>query len=975
MDQKAASDTFIGLDISIEDDRPKAARSSSRKRPIAQSAAVAKKRLKRPHPTPAPPSELVSLIQSNNAVLQYFKSLQANLDYDVEKWKTEAQRWKKIAQDKTNGEASNIKKVKSTAAREQHGKKSKICTLRTKKQSVSGNNVSTNANKEPRSQTIEKDDGVTIPITDEALFGDSDDSNDDQSNFFEEKIMIHHAKRQIGAGDNISSRTSTVIEKLKEAKKCLDLLGVSLVEVEVKVSTLAGVEAESTNSLATHDNSEMHNSQIPKRTVERILHRQSDENVAGDIMASLKTLIKTSSCMAESTAAFLQTETSDHSEQYDKNNDMAIPDSKAFWSKMMHRYHPFFHDGKKHVPVVYKPYEDKTLDDDDIGAIPSHPAAVGLIHVINILSILGMYCSDALSDSQWDAIFEIDSRNSNPSCEEELMVLKAGMRNRCRITNRVMSSLEVEITRNWALIDRSSYLAEPTLFFHASDVMEFQCEPQLDVTYHAKLYNRLVSLEERIAHARIATALYRQRDDWQKAAELVIGYVVSCAPSIEVEGHPKLPPVLSMCVLESLLSFVSHCHLSTSGRPNNKNENKARGWFQRYIHFLFKDHKCGTENISKHAALLLQALAYPVNVSHIIWKERSFCTDQRIRDVALIELAAFQRMRQSLDGEWLSNVDIGEGFDTKTIVDTGNRIFDALGTVQVKNLSESVRSAVDGIIMALSLLTVGNSDKVISLCRGITSYSNDGETKASQRNASISKMPLLCSIYVKLMYRKWDALKLRNGWGRQTAAAFTVVDRFTPILESFIQRAGHTDWNLLESLIQCCVLMCDGRNLLRIASIVLPSLTETICEPRNNQSVQSSDECWSAARTMASFVDIGGLPTVRVINLERRPDRLLDFMYIASKEQVVVLNGPISVTKHCDENEDCTGHYAFDGKCSYNEIKELVSRRLGGDFSDFVTSKWRPGDLRAFDKNAGKGQDLVQTSLTEKACALSHISW
>ena len=989
MDQKSTGDTFIGLDISVEDDMPTASRSSnkqSRKRPIAQSTTVAKKRLKRPPPTPAPPSELVSLIQRNNAVLQYFKSLQANLDHDVEKWKAEAQKWKQIAQDKSNGASTNIRKTTATRARGQHGRKSRVGTHQTKKLSatvdmseakVSGDYLTAGANRESRPLTLEQDDDTTIPITDEVLFEGSDDSHDEQSNFCEETMLI-----QIETAENISNRTSAVVEKLKEAKKCLDLLGVSLVEVEVKIATPAGAETKSGEELERLDDAEMHNSRMLESTVERILHRQSDENVAGDIMASLKALIRASSCIAESTSGGL--------EQQDENIDRTMPDSKTFWSKIMHQYHPFCHDGKKHIPAVYQPCEDENLLDEDIRTLPAHPAAVGLIHVINILSILDTYCSDALSDSQWDALFEIKCTNSNPFSEEELMVLKAGMRNRCRVTNRVMSSLEVEITRSWALIDRASYLAEPTLFFHESDVTDVDCEPQLDATYHAKLYNRLVSLEERIAHARIATVIYRQKDDWQKAAELVVGYVVSCAPSIEVEDHPRLPPALSMCVLESLLSSVSHYRLSTNKRANDKNENQAheQGWFRRYIHFLFEEHNCDIENKVQHAVLLLNALAYPIHVAALIWKERSICTDQRIRDVALIELAAFQRMKLSSDGEWLCGINVG-GLDTEVIMGAGNRIFDSINAVQEKTVTDdehislhSVGSAVAGMIMALSLLTMGNVDKVILLCDSTKSSltepnsRNVGHNKANQRIAGISVMPLLCSVYVSLMTRKWDALKLSNGWGRQTAAAFTVVDRFTPILESLIRRVGKNEWNTFESLMQCCVLLCDGRNLLRIANTALPTLVETVYGRKNNQSVQSPDKCCSAARMMASLIDIGEIPTVRVINLERRPDRLLNFMSIASKEQVVVIKGPIDATKYYDENEDCAGHHAFDGKCTFNEIKELVSTRLGGDFSDFVTSKWRPGDLRAFDRNARKSQDLVQTSLTEMACALSHIaSW
>ena len=45
-----------------------------------------------------------------------------------------------------------------------------------------------------------------------------------------------------------------------------------------------------------------------------------------------------------------------------------------------------------------------------------------------------------------------------------------------------------------------------------------------------------------------------------------------------------------------------------------------------------------------------------------------------------------------------------------------------------------------------------------------------------------------------------------------------------------------------------------------------------------------------------------------------------------------------------------------------------------GTLTDFVKATWRPSELKAFDKVARGGFELVDTSMTEKACALSHIS-
>jgi hypothetical protein len=170
--------------------------------------------------------------------------------------------------------------------------------------------------------------------------------------------------------------------------------------------------------------------------------------------------------------------------------------------------------------------------------------------------------------------------------------------------------------------------------------------------------------------------------------------------------------------------------------------------------------------------------------------------------------------------------------------------------------------------------------------------------------------------------------------------------------------------------------MGDGVRLLRMANSILPTLIEATLAKKNRQFEESIYNRSLMSRTMTTFIDVGEIPTVRVINLKRRPDRLLDFMSCASKEQLIVIKGPISAKYNVDENEECTGDYAFDGKCSYNELKKSVSDRLNGASTNFVADNWRPGDLRAFDRDAREDSELVQTSLTEKACALSHIaSW
>jgi len=170
-------------------------------------------------------------------------------------------------------------------------------------------------------------------------------------------------------------------------------------------------------------------------------------------------------------------------------------------------------------------------------------------------------------------------------------------------------------------------------------------------------------------------------------------------------------------------------------------------------------------------------------------------------------------------------------------------------------------------------------------------------------------------------------------------------------------------------------------------------MTQIVITPENSTVAMNQRKLLS--RTMASLIDAGEIPTVRVINLRRRPDRALDFIGCAvHKEQLIVVKGPaklrhkslISARKNVktplfiepNEDEECPGDFAFDGQCTRDELEKQVLQRLDGKgtLADFVKAKWRPSDLKAFDRDARDGFELVQTSMTEKACALSHIaSW
>ena len=126
---------------------------------------------------------------------------------------------------------------------------------------------------------------------------------------------------------SLQRRRSLILAKLLEAKSHLDMLGVSLVVVEIKrLSSASNNEIlhqqsndEEGKGGAKNEQSGVNNRELidddddtTTLPTERILHRQSDEKVVADMMASLRTLIEASSSLCVSN----HTDVSDQHQQY-----------------------------------------------------------------------------------------------------------------------------------------------------------------------------------------------------------------------------------------------------------------------------------------------------------------------------------------------------------------------------------------------------------------------------------------------------------------------------------------------------------------------------------------------------------------------------------------------------------------------------------------------------------------------------------
>ena len=1073
--KEGVSDAFLGIDIDIEPPQETKAsqRSSSksnakkqsrpptsRKRPRPSSSTTTdattsltsrRRRPKKPKPPPNPPTSLVSLMQTDVSVLSYFQDLQANLEYDVEKWKHEAAKWKHIATTSAAHASNNTTYTqrKKNGSNNAAGRKKRRSTHTSKR----GHNKIMKPSTMKNDQGKDDDEGITIPITDDALFGDmSDDSScnssDHSCNSAQKQPSNVQQQQQCvtKSSGEISSfeidRSSYILEKLIEAKKCLDALGVSLVEVEEIESTDAvssNVEGDkqskaeeelcihggsgeggtlldshkspsilhvdgdvvmaNTDTIQSTENT-MSNNEDPRSTaiIKRKIHRKSDKKLAAEMMTSLKTLIKNSS----------QSQTDAEQPEVDKNEKDTVDATNQHSSdeelKVQKRfYHPFCRGGQLHTPTVYysnsTPTNDNTADRNGDTVTPEHPASTGLKHLMNVLSIMNIYCNDHLEDDEWNAIF---ASRKNTQCkqsigddkilDEDMEILSTGMRNRCSVTERVISSLDMNITRKWALTERASNLASSKFYFHPADVLDMDSPENQNM--HNKMYatkssSLLEKLEERVAHALIASLYHRSRGNVKTAVFLVIGYIISSTPSLGSEPYEKLPPVLSMSVLEALLSPEDYnpTNDDTGDAKTDEEGHTLGGWFLECIHDMF----------SAADKTLLRALAYPIHITFKTLKERSMSTNGRIRDLAIVDLAAYERIRKLNDGTWLPNSTF-EMMCIDTILSENQLL---LGNSAFYNFDANKIQAVSGIACTVTLLAVGEVDPLIQLCEKIANgvkeiQEKDEQHGAEQRNGTLFLLPGCCSAYTSIMCRRWESMKLGNTIGRHTAAAFTVEDKFSPIVQSVMQYTkSNADWQTIDILVQCCVLLGDGHSLQRLVDRVVPTLLEQAGMPCQRRQLTRKQQI-QTSKTLSSIIEAGKIPSVRVINLRRRPDRALDFMACAvNTEKLIVIKGPAKLRQpaaiisskrnknticiHTNDNEEAIkGDYAFDGQCHIDELEKQLEQRSDGrcTLPDFVNAKWRPNELKAFDTDARDDFELVHTSMTEKACALSHIaSW
>eukprot|EP00548_Thalassiothrix_antarctica_P009310 CAMPEP_0194158502 /NCGR_PEP_ID=MMETSP0152-20130528/76344_1 /TAXON_ID=1049557 /ORGANISM="Thalassiothrix antarctica, Strain L6-D1" /LENGTH=784 /DNA_ID=CAMNT_0038867783 /DNA_START=423 /DNA_END=2774 /DNA_ORIENTATION=+ len=246
-----------------------------------------------------------------------------------------------------------------------------------------------------------------------------------------------------------------------------------------------------------------------------------------------------------------------------------------------------------------------------------HPAFKAKRRASAALHIMEKYCFE-MEDEEWENLTEAILEDEDSSTS----LISTGMRNRQSLVRRLMQSLNSEISNCWPVLDRASRIISIAIHYDSPD--EGSEYRHLDEdNFGVKSQVQLSTIVERTLLVQLVTTYLDELGDSLERLALFFRYVIATAPSLKIEQYPKYPPVLSLCVVEALLT--------KDGKETNA--------------FLQK--------ISEYDDLLKCAFV-AIHSTAMIWRKRLRSNDKRISDVGRVELASYERLLK-LNLNWIGN--------------------------------------------------------------------------------------------------------------------------------------------------------------------------------------------------------------------------------------------------------------------------------------------------------------------------------
>ena len=877
----------------------------------------------RPDPPPPPPASLVKLLQKDKKAVQYFTALQANLEYDVKKWKRRAREYQEESRD-LKEQVDEFKQKPPRLTNSQ----SKETIFKEKPSNDSGGQIPVqekqskppsegtpvedamfnfeSSSDEEKNENDEKKGATRSNLTGFAINGDmlESESSDDEAPSPPPKKTTKRQSGYSAAQDgsiakSISQAGSNTayfdekfaLKQLIEADKCLQRLGIRLVDEDEVV-----VVGESATGLVVVEGA-LEKETLPKNENAKY-RRRSDELVVADFMRLFKSLTK-----------------------------IKITQD---------RYYPFMTSDL--IPCYVGV---------DSSRVP-HPAVEGKRCSLRVLMLIDAYTQvlggrDSFQDETLD-----------PSLAERLLV---GMKDRHAMVAKLLSSVHGEVAVIWAVHDRSTRLSTTALHYQpmsGDETREDRSNEEKIVGIGAKSHMRLAALVERCLLVHIITSIYLTRNDPQTALQLLWSYVVSTAPSLAYEEYPKLAPVLSLCVVEAILNASGWGLGGTSGPA----------WI---------------DSILDKYTSISRVLSLVINATALIYQTRTESADTRITDIAQVELAAYHRMLKSA-GSWLHG---SEKLISLDVIRTASMtIFDELKDCDGSHSDGGLY--LPSNIVHLAMILYADMVKIDQAFAGamskLKSASEDIDSADLEQHRSIFLG--CCMAKRQLEIRRMDKYRQIVNSPLTTTVGSPSVHYASQLVDYIVaqdsSKARLVVMELVSIAFLCCLELGDGESAMRL----MLWITNHDCFLSSSREELTSNKKMAAAlqTVCASIQRVSNTPTLRVINLERRKDRMAAFVAQMVQESVMMIKGverfDISSSQDEDDFDGCIyGSYAFDGHGRLAEAEQRLSSMVGGtNLDELVATHWRPNDLKPFDKDAPASEDLVRISPSEKACALSHIA-
>lgn len=931
---------------------------------------------------PDPPPSLVRLLQKDKEVLNYFTSLQKNLSNDVKRWKDKAVEYKKQLDELGGSTTKKIKGGKKLRLERDRNKKDTLPPLATvqiengnelkqqlnpakvqakvmdSKVGIDDSSLSGEFKDDESLDSLLKEEVVernhkthdvrdTLKLnTQRSLFSDDEDSSASSSGFSElaremsEQMENYDGPSTILAkrdGDDDIRTKKEIMDLIYEAYECLRYCGVTLVDVspiERVVKQTTTFEKAKTESINPDTNTTIDYS----NNRDQFLFENECVDI-GDISEKATNEDANTADIQQNGVQFKLTRRSDEDVIQDiftclraliraptlkENIDFECDPVALTW------YQPFL--SRNLIPACFEVDLRNAPNDvqEDQKINNQHPLVNGIEMIIKSLIIMDTYYVEILAkEEEFEKVLQYSS-----SDEDTTRCIKEGMLHR-NISSLILQSLEGEIVSNWAKAERATRSSIVTPEFDVDD--ESDDESVINKIFDgvsrftSKLQNRMFLHLEKICLARIACRVLHHRGDEQRLFRLLVDYLIANVPSPALEDYPRYAPTMSMCILEALI-YDEQDHIP---------------FLMDYCMRKFSDRRF--EN----------TFCQTILSTHSIWKERMKSSDRKVREWAMIENAAFVRIHEKFN-EWFERTD--ESHNNPVARELLNEVCD-------KNIPTDIASSC--ISLHISILFQEDIERTQELCGKIIMMIRDhvGNDKSSFLDHLSFMYTSSFHAAVSLHERMWDSICLKG----------ISVDQVKHLVSHDIYLESHLEemWNLIQTpqsrathkvliilLLRMCMILGDGNRSYKIANWLF-----------DQQNVSLLDKTiYKSLALMSSY------PTVRVINLRSRQDRWKQIITQSRHAQLLVVPAVASLLE--DTTNSCSfstlwGEKAFCGiDVDHIDFEKQVTSRLpiGKLVKQYVSSHWRPSDLKAFDSNAPKHDNLVRMSVSERACAFSHIS-